>query len=195
MPGHEHDEETHVKFVVRNSIRDRKPIGYVTIEQSVDEKTFQSLEYVDSRHEYVVQRKSPRSVGCQVNTKYEILLSTHNSPSTPTPPPLPSPPPQPVLQGKNDVGCQINTNYVILLSRHIPPTPLPPTPSPPPSPPPPLSTKEDQYEYCIDLRQPVEIIEPKPFLIERRIIDVFPKPKVKKIAACWWFIVPNVITI
>lgn len=140
MPGHEDDDETHVKFVVRNSYRDRKPIGYVTIEQPVDEKTFQSLEYVDSRHEYVVQRKSSRSVGCQVDTKYEILLSTPNSPSTPTPPPLPSPPPQPLLQEKNDVGCQINTTYVILLSRHIPPTPLPPTPSPPPSPP--ISTNE-----------------------------------------------------
>ncbi|XP_063404370.1 uncharacterized protein LOC134687841 [Mytilus trossulus] len=179
MPGHEHDEETHVKFVVRNSFRDRKPIGYVTIEQSVDEETFQSLEYVDSRHEYVVQRKSPRSVGCQVNTTYEILLSAPKCPLTPIPPPSPPPSPPPwSSQSTCDVGCQMTTNYVILLSRYIPTTPLPPTPSPPP--PPPISNKEEHLEYCIDLRQPVEIIEPKPFLIERRVIDVFPKPKVKQ---------------
>ncbi|XP_052086923.1 ras-associated and pleckstrin homology domains-containing protein 1-like [Mytilus californianus] len=173
-------EETNVKSVTRNSYRDRKPIGYVTIEQAVDEKTFQRLTYIDSRQEYVVQRHSPRNVGCQMNTNYEILLSRRTSPPTPTPPPSP-PPPQPSPPAQCDVGCQMTTNYVILLSKRIPPPPppppLPPPPPPPPPPPTPPPTKKGQLVYCIDLRPPTEIFEPKPFEIDPPIL---PKQKVKK---------------
>ncbi|CAC5422475.1 unnamed protein product [Mytilus coruscus] len=186
-------EDTNVRYVTRNSYRDRKPIGYVTKEQAVDERNFQKLKYIDSRQEYVVQRHPKRDARCQMTTKYVIQQPT-----------------------TCDVGCQTTTTYVLLLpprpsvswksssthssttsSKHssttssthrltissnhsstqsTTPTPNPPTPLT--LTPPPLSNTKDKLVYCIDLRPHVEILEPKPFDVFERRIVLQPKKKI-----------------
>ncbi|CAC5422476.1 unnamed protein product [Mytilus coruscus] len=199
----------------KNKYRDRKPIGYVTKEPAADEKTFQKLKYIDTRKEYVVQRVSTRDVHCQMTSKYEIqrpptrdvhcqMTSKYEIQRPPTRdvpcqvtskneikrPPTRNVHCQTTIKIFRDVACQ-SCSTPSTPAPPQPPTPtppLPPTPTPPPPPTPtpaPQPTKKDQLVYCIDLRPPTEILEPKPFDVFKRCIVPQPKKRIVTVGGGW----------
>ncbi|XP_071134429.1 proteoglycan 4-like isoform X2 [Mytilus edulis] len=136
-------EETNVKYVTRNSYRDRQPVGYVTKEQSANERALQRQEYIEYPQEYIVQRPPTRDVGCQMTTNYVIQ---------------PQPKQKKLLRNvqtqtfKKPKQRKIKTathyyqrETVEVVQEPDPPTPREPTPrtpSPPPPPPPRMLTPE-----------------------------------------------------
>ncbi|XP_052086722.1 titin-like isoform X9 [Mytilus californianus] len=133
-------EETNVKYVTRNSFRDRQPIGYVTKEQVAEERALKRQEYIDYPQEYIIQRPPTRDVGCQMTTNYVIQ---------------PQPKQRKLLRNvqtqtfKKPKQRKIKTYYqretVEVVNEPDPPTPREPTPrtpTPPPPPPPRILTPE-----------------------------------------------------
>lgn len=133
-------EETNVKYVTRNSFRDRQPIGYVTKEQAAEERALKRQEYIDYPQEYIIQRPPTRDVGCQMTTNYVIQ---------------PQPKQRKLLRNvqtqtfKKPKQRKIKTYYqretVEVVNEPDPPTPREPTPrtpTPPPPPPPRILTPE-----------------------------------------------------
>ncbi|XP_063403601.1 uncharacterized protein LOC134687323 isoform X5 [Mytilus trossulus] len=136
-------EETNVKYVTRNSYRDRQPVGYVTKEQAANERAMHRQEYIEYPQEYIMQRPPTRDVGCQMTTNYVIQ---------------PQPKQKKLLRNvqtqtfKKPKQRKIKTathfyqrETVEVVQEPDPPTPREPTPrtpSPPPPPPPRMLTPE-----------------------------------------------------
>ncbi|VDI44177.1 Hypothetical predicted protein [Mytilus galloprovincialis] len=136
-------EETNVKYVTRNSYRDRQPVGYVTKEQAANERGLHRQEYIEYPQEYIMQRPPTRDVGCQMTTNYVIQ---------------PQPKQKKLLRNVQTQTFKKQKQRKIKTATHYyqretvevvqepdlptPREPTPRTPSPPPPPPPRILTPE-----------------------------------------------------
>ncbi|XP_071135241.1 uncharacterized protein [Mytilus edulis] len=175
----------------RKPLRNEQRIRCVTKKQADEEKAVRRQEYINFQQEYVSYSPETRNVSCQMTTHFVILSHSKHNEQTQTQPeevvPQPDKPSSrnstpPTLLPPRDKSPDnieiININNFKSLypkspdesKKYINSTPTTDTAEP--------HKPKDQFEYCIDLRPHVEILEKKSRTIDKDRIEPQPKKKI-----------------